>query len=150
MSQENLPPSLQWDPSFRMASWGHQGLDNSYVSPRPVLGMLSISSASSQHSASFSKQQAVPQLHPSSEADLDDSRHPAWVTPAEHAGPPAPLLVPTQLWSSSHIPRAGLAPITLILSTSTSGPWRSPAVVTQRHQLEEKQKAEHGISSCPN
>lgn len=87
------------------------------------------------------------------EANLGEGRHPArvmlgrgrWASCSPLG--PHPALRPR---SSSHLPRAGLVPVTLTLSRSTSGPWRSPALATQRHQLEVSQRAECAISDCSN
>lgn len=53
---------------------------------------------------------------------------------------------PSSSEASIHLPRAGLVPITQTLSRNMSGPWRSPALATQRHQLEGSQRAELAIS----
>lgn len=146
-SLETLLPSPHWDPTSRVVSWGPQGLDNWHV-----LRMLSISSASSQGPVSCSPTAELSK-HPHGEADCGDSRHPVRVAPegdtVSSCSPLGPHPGPRPR-SSSHVPRAGLVPVTLTLSRSTSGPWRSPAVATQRHQLEANQRAQHEISDRPN
>lgn len=85
--------------------------------------------------------------------NLGEGRHPAWVMPGRGrwaSCPPLSSHPAPRPRSSSHLPRAGLVPVTLTLSRSTSGPWRSPALGTQRHQLEVSQRAERAISDCSN
>lgn len=62
----------------------------------------------------------------------------------------APALPRSPASSRASVPLAltqGLAPVSLTLSTSTSGLWRSPALGTQRYQLEGNQRAKQLVTA---